>query len=166
MLALGCFALAAIILVWANLGLRQAGSSATGGLNLSSSQRLQQLVTQGEADVAAGNDAAALAAYQQILTLEPTNVVALTEAGWLEASAGSKSGSVAVVAHGVSLLHDAVTLAPASPAPRLYYAIVAYETPGYRSLARKEFTVFFRLHPSRAQVAIASPFVRALGLKV
>lgn len=163
--ALVCFALAAVVLAWANVGLRQAGSSATGGLSLSSTQRLQQLVNEGEADVAAGDDAAALVAYQQILTMEPTNVVALTEAGWLEASAGSKSGNVAVVTHGIGLLHDAVTLAPSSPAPRLYYAIVAYETPGNRALALKEFTIFLRLHPSGAQVAIASPFVRALGLK-
>ena len=162
--ALVCFALAAGVLVWANLGLRQAGSSASGGLTLSQTQRLQQLVTEGEADVAAGDDAAALSAYQQILALQPTNVVALTEAGWLEASAGSKSRDAAVVAKGVSLLHEAVTLAPSSPAPRLYYAIVAYETPGNRALATSQLRTFVRLHPSKAQLAVAAPFLRALGI--
>ena len=162
--ALACFALAAGVLVWANLGLRQAGSSASGGLTLSQTQRLQQLVTEGEADVAAGDDAAALSAYQQILALQPTNVVALTEAGWLEASAGSKSRDAAVVAKGVSLLHEAVTLAPSSPAPRLYYAIVAYETPGNRALATSQLRTFVRLHPSKAQWAVAAPFLRALGI--
>ena len=53
-LALACFALAAGFLVWANLGLRQAGSSATGGLSLSQTQRVAQLLTEGEADIATG----------------------------------------------------------------------------------------------------------------
>ena len=162
--ALVCFALAAGVLVWANVGLRQAGSSATGGLDLSQSQRLQQLITEGEADVATGSDAAALAAYQQVLALQPTNVVALTEAGWMEASAGSKSRDVAVVSKGIALLHRAVTLAPTSPAPRLYYAIVAYETPGNRPLAAAQFRTFLSLHPSKAQLAVAAPFLRSVGL--
>ena len=162
--ALVCFALAAGVLVWANVGLRQAGSSATGGLDLSQTQKLQQLITEGEADVAAGSDAAALSAYQQVLALQPTNVVALTEAGWLEATAGSKSRDAAVVSKGIALLHQAVTLAPTSPAPRLYYAIVAYETPGNRALAVAQFRTFVRLHPSKAQLAVAAPFLRLLGI--
>ena len=163
--ALVCFAAAAGVLVWANLGLRQAGSSATGGLSLSQSQKLQQLVAEGEADVAIGDDAAALSAYQQILVIEPTNVAALTEAGWLEFSAGSKSRNAAVVAAGVANLHEAVTLAPRSPAPRLYYALVAYRTPGNLALAKKEFQVFLTLHPSPAQLLDAAPELRVLGLR-
>jgi len=164
-IALVCFAGAAGVLVWANLGLRQAGSSATGGLNLSQSQKLQQLVTEAEADVATGDDLAALSAYQQILAIEPTNVVALTEAGWLEFSAGSTSRNAAVVAAGVANLREAVTLAPTSPAPRLYYAIVAYRTPGNGSLATQQFVAFLRLHPSKAQLLVAATYLHALGLR-
>lgn len=163
--ALVCFALAAGLLVWANLGLRQAGESASGGLSLSQTQRVQQLVLEGEADVAAGDAAAALSAYEQILAIEPTNVAALTEAGWLDFSAGSSGRSTVVVSRGVSDLREAVTLAPKSPAPRLYYAIVADATPGNRTLAIKEFTVFLTLKPSKAQLAIAAPFLGNLGLK-
>jgi hypothetical protein len=162
--ALVCFALAAGVLVWANLGLRQAGQSASGGLNLSQTQKVQQLVIEGEADVAAGNDAAALSAYQQILAIEPTNVAALTEAGWFDFTAGSDSKNSTVVAHGVSDLHEAVMLAPKSPAPRLYYAIVAASTPGNQALAKKEFNIFLTLKPSKAQLLIARPFLRNLGL--
>lgn len=162
--ALVCFALAVSVLVWANLGLRQAGQSASGGLNLSQTQKVQQLVIEGEADVAAGNDVAALSAYQQILALEPTNVAALTEAGWLDFTAGSASKNSTVVAHGVSDLHEAVTLAPRSPAPRLYYAIAAASTPGNQTLAKKEFMAFLTLKPSKRQWLIAGPFLRNLGL--
>lgn len=162
--ALACFVLAAGVLVWANVGLRQAGSSATGGLSLSQTQKLQQLLTEGEADVAIGNDLAALSAYQQILAVEPTNVLALTEAGWLEFSAGSTSRNAAVVAAGVADLREAVTLAPRSAAPRMYYAMVAFRTPGNRALAAKEFRVFLGLHPSAAQLRDAAADLHALGL--
>ncbi len=162
--ALVCFALAAGVLVWTNLGLRQAGQSASGGLSLSQTQKVQQLVIEGEADVASGNDVAALAAYEQILAIEPTNVAALTEAGWLDFTAGSASKNTTVVARGVSDLHEAVTLAPRSPAPRLYYAIVAASTPGNQALAKREFATFLTLTPSKAQLLIAGPFLRNLGI--
>lgn len=163
-IALVCFSLAAGVLAWANLALRQAGQSASGGLSLSQTQKVQQLALEGEADVATGEAAAALSAYEQILAIAPTNVEALTEVGWLDFSAGSADHSPAVVAFGVKEVREAVTLAPKSSAPRLYYAIVADATPGNRALAVKEFKVFLSLNPSRAQLAIAAPFLRHLGL--
>lgn len=162
--AVACFAVAAGVLVWANLGLRQAGTSATGGLNLTQSQKIQQLLTEGQGDLASGDALAALSAYQQVLTLAPTNVAALTEAGWLDFSAGSSSRNATVVAHGVSLLHRAVTLAPSQAAPRLYYAIVADATPGNKVLAAAQFEVFVKLHPSKYQLDIAAPFLKVLKI--
>ncbi len=162
--ALICFALAAGVLVWANLGLRQSGSSATGGLSLSQTQKVQELLNEGQADVASANLAAALSAYQQLLVIEPTNVTALTETGWLEASAGSKSKDAALVTRGVNLLREALALAPHAPAPLLYYAIIAYQTPGNTALATKEFRLFLGQHPSNAQLAIAAPYLRLVGL--
>ena len=165
MVALASFAMAAGVLVWANLGVRQAGQSASGGLTLSVSQKVQQLLIEGEADVATGNEVAALSAYQQILVLQPTNVAALTESGWLDFTAGSASKNPLVVARGVSDLRQAVALAPRSPAPRLYYAIVAAATPGNTATARKEFRLFLTLNPSKAQLLVAQPFLGNLGLR-
>ena len=162
--ALACFVAAAGMLVWANLGLRQAGQSATGGLSLSQIQKIQQLELEAEVDQADGDALAALSAYEQVLGIQPTNVVALTEAGWLDFSAGSISKKPAVVQRGVSLLAEAVSLAPTSPAPRLYYAIVAESTPGDRSLAKAQFEKFLTLHPSATQLATATKYLRALGL--
>ena len=163
-LALACFALAAGFLVWANLGLRQAGSSATGGLSLSQTQRVEQLLTEGEADIATGDVVAALAAYDQVLSIQPTNVNALTEAGWLDFSAGSATKNASVVARGVRELTHAVEDAPTSAAPRLYFAIAAGATPGERTLARNQFEIFVRLHPTAAQLAIARPYMKSVGL--
>ena len=165
MVALASFAMAAGVLVWANLGVRQAGQSASGGLTLSASQKVQQLLIEGEADVATGNEVAALSAYQQILVLQPTNVAALTESGWLDFTAGSASKNPLVVARGVSELRQAVALAPRSAAPRLYYAIVAAATPGNTATARREFRLFLTLKPSKAQLLVAQPFLLNLDLR-
>jgi tetratricopeptide (TPR) repeat protein len=164
LVAIACFALAAGVLVWANLGLRQAGQSDTGGLSLSQSQKVQEYLNEGEADVANGDDIAALAAYQEVLDVAPSNVAALTEEGWLDFSAGSSVHNAAVLAHGVALLRRAVTLDKNQAAPRLYYAIVAYDTPGNRPLATAQFQVFVKLHPSTAQLDIAARYLRALRI--
>ena len=161
LLALG---LALGLVLWSSLVPRQAGTSITGSLSLGRAQRITQLLTEAEGDVAAANDVAALAAYQQVLALDPTNVVALTQSGWLDFSAGSADHDAALVSFGVSMLRRAITVAPRDPAPRLYYAIAAIATPGNRALARTELRVFLALGPSPALRAVAAPYLRALGL--
>jgi len=164
-LALMCFAVAAVGLVWINVSLRQAGTSQTGGVSVNGAQEITQLLTEGQADVANGNDIAALAAYAKVLQLQPHNASALTETGWLDFSAGSASRSPKVVAQSLSLLRSAVHYGPTDPATHLYYAIVATVIPHNASLARQQFRLFLRLHPSRGQLAVGAPYMRALGMK-
>ncbi len=161
---LAALVLALAIVLWSSLVPRQAGTSITGSLSLGRAQRITQLLTEAEGDVAAANDVAALAAYQQVLALDARNVVALTQSGWLDFSAGSADHDAALVALGVSTLRRAITVAPRDPAPRLYYAIAASSTPGNVALARREFRVFLALSPSPAQRAVAAAYLRALGL--
>jgi len=158
------FVVALVILLLATLAIRQPGTSGTGSVNLNRSQQEAQLLTEAEADTANGNDTAALAAYQEVLALDATNVTALTEAGWLDFSAGSAASNNALVTLGVSDLHRAIGLAPGEAAPRLYYAIAAASTPGNHALAVREFRVFLTLHPAPAQLAIAAPYLHQLGL--
>jgi tetratricopeptide (TPR) repeat protein len=106
----------------------------------------------------------ALSAYEQVLKLDDTNVPALTQTGWLDFSAGSSDQDVAAINLGIKDLRRAVALAPRNPAPRLYYAIVADSTPGNRALAKKEFEIFLALKPSRAQLLVAAPLLKKLGL--
>ena len=163
--ALGCFTAAVVVLLWASLAPRQPGNSITGSVSLARAQRVTQLLDEAQVDVAYANAVAALSAYRQVLSLDPHNVAALTQTGWLEFSAGSSSTIPALVALGVRALRTAIADAPRDPAPRLYYAIVAYSTPGNRALAVKEFRVFLGLNPSRAQLAIARPLLQQLGLR-
>jgi len=159
-----CFVLALGVLLWSSLAPRQAGNSITGSVSLGRAQEVQQLLTEAQADVADGNPVTALNAYQRVLVLDPTNVQALTQSGWLDFSAGSSDQQVTVIDYGLKQLREAVTLAPRQAAPRLYYAIVADSTPGNRALAKREFEVFVDLHPSRGQLAVAEPFLVRLGL--
>jgi cytochrome c-type biogenesis protein CcmH/NrfG len=158
------FAAALATVLATSLSTRQAGNSITGSISLSTSQQVTRLLAQAEADVANGNVVAALSAYEQVLTLSPNDVTALTQLGWLDFSAGSSSNSATLVSVGVKDLQRAITLSPRDPAPRLYYGIVAFSTPGNAALARQLFQIFLRLHPSTAQRAIASTYVRRLGL--
>ena len=163
--ALVCFALAAVGLVWINLSLRQAGTSQTGGVQVSGAQAVTQLLTEGEGDLAQGNDLAALVAYQGVLRRAPHNVTALTEAGWLEFSAGSASRNPAVVAYAIRSLRLAVQLAPSLAAPHLYYGIVAASTPSNQGLAKKQFEEFLADHPKVDQLAIAKAYLNHFHLR-
>ncbi|HET8989768.1 MAG TPA: hypothetical protein VFN59_01530 [Acidimicrobiales bacterium] len=165
LVALGCFVVAIVAVLVAALGPRQPGTSITGGVALSRGERVTQLLDEAQADVANGQDAAALAAYLEVLALSPHDATAATQAGWLEFSAGSARHDAALVATGVRELTRALEEHPRDPAPRLYYAIVADSTPHGRALARREFRIFLALHPSAGELAVARPFLVALGLR-
>ena len=159
-----CCALAIGVLLWSALSPRQAGNSITGSLSLSNAQKIQQDLTEAEADVANGNVVTALDAYQNVLKLDPRNVQALTQVGWLDFSEGSSDQDLTIMKVGVSDLRQAISLAPRNPAPRLYYAIVADSTPGNQAVAKTQFEEFLALKPSKGQLAIARPFLKKLGL--
>lgn len=159
-----CFAVAVGVLLYSALAPRQAGNSITGGLTLSTSQKVTNLLNQAEADTASGKLATALNAYQQVLAIAPKNVTALTQAGWLEFSAGSSSKNVSVLKDGVNNLQKAIILEPRNPGPRLYYAIVAASIPGNTTVAKNQFEEFLASKPSKGQMAIAEPFLKKLGL--
>jgi hypothetical protein len=162
--AVTCFALVVAVVLWSALSPRQAGNSITGSIQLDRAQQIRQLLSEAEADIANANVVAALAAYQQVLSIDATNVQALTQSGWLDFSAGSSDRNVSLTTLGVKYLREAVTLAPRSPAPRLYYAIVADSTPGNRALAKRQFELFLASKPSPGQLAVAKPFLKQLGI--
>ena len=162
--AIAAFALALGVVLWASIAPRQAGNSITGSITLGRAQAVQQLLGEAEADVANGDVVAALNAYQQILAHDATNVVALTQTGWLDFSAGSADHNLTLITLGVRDLRRAIALAPRQPASRLYYAIVADSTSGNGALAKREFETFLRLGPTPGQLAVARPFLLRLGL--
>lgn len=163
-IAFFCFVAALTVLLLATLTVRQPGSSITGGVKLTNGQQIQVWLADAQADTAANNLGGALIYYADVISLDPTNDVALTETGWLDFTAGSAAKNASVVAQGVGDLESAVAHYPSDPAPRLYYAIAADLTPGEGALAKAQFRTFLTLHPSRAQLALAAPYLRRLGL--
>jgi hypothetical protein len=163
-IGLACLLAVIVIVLLHSLSLRQAGTQETGGVTVSHTQEISQLLTEAQSDVANGQVTPALAAYEGVLSLDPKNVTALTQVGWLDFSAGSSDTNPSLVTVGITDLREAITYGPTDTAARLYYAIVADSTPGNTSLAVAEFKVFLALHPSRGQLAIARPFLVALKL--
>jgi hypothetical protein len=164
-IGLGAFLLVIIIVLWSSIELRQAGTSITGNVSLGKQQEVAQLLNEAQSDVAGNKFAAALSAYQQVLALSPKNASALTETGWLDFSAGSSNTNPALVTLGLSDLRKAINYAPRNAAARLYYALAAYSTPHNNAIAKGEMEVFLALHPSKAQLALAAPILKDLGLR-
>jgi len=164
--ALACFAVVLVVALVSSLSPRQAGNSGDGGIDLTRSQTIDRLLNQAEADVAHNQDVTALSAYAQVLNLDPKNVTALTQSGWLDFTAGSTAKKASVVEIGIRELEKAIAVAPRQSAPRLYFAIVADSTPGNQGVAKTEFEDFLKLKPSVGQVAIARPFLKKLGIKI
>lgn len=164
--ALACFAVVLIFVLVTAISPRQAGNSGDGGIDLTRAQHIDRLLSQAEADVANNHNATALSAYAQVLNLDPKNVTALTQSGWLDFTAGSAAKQSSVVEVGIRDLEKAIAVAPRQSAPRLYFAIVADSTPGNQRVARAEFEEFLKLKPSVGQMAIARPFLVKLGIKI
>ncbi|MFY9783212.1 MAG: hypothetical protein WAK12_06735 [Acidimicrobiales bacterium] len=164
LISLACFLVAIIVILWFSLALRQAGNSVTGNVSLGPSQEITQLLTEAQADIANGSVVTALSAYQEILSLDPKNVTALTQSGWLDFSAGSSDTDPTLVALGIKDLREAIDYSPNYCAARLYYAIVADSTPGNEAFAKSQFRIFLALNPSKGQLAIARPFLIQLHL--
>ena len=164
--ALACFVVVLVVVLVTSSSPRQAGNSGDGGIDLTRSQTIDRLLNQAEADVANNDDVTALSAYAQVLNLDPKNVTALTQSGWLDFTAGSTAKKASVVEVGIRELEKAIAVAPRQTAPRLYFAIVADSTPGNQAVARTEFEEFLKLKPSVGQLAIARPFLKKLGVKI
>ncbi len=108
-----CLLAVMVIVVYSSLSLRQSGGQITGNVSLSGAQQVTQDLNVAQSDVAEGNVAAALQEYQSVLTLDPKNVSALTETGWLDFSAGSSATNPSLVAIGVQDLRRSDRLRPA-----------------------------------------------------
>ena len=161
-----CFAVVLIYTLVSATSPRQAGNSGDGGIDLTRSQTIDRLLTQAEVDVENNQDATALSAYATVLNLDPKNVTALTQSGWLDFTAGSAAGNASIVEVGVKDLEKAIATGPRQSAPRLYFAIVADSTPGNQRVAKTEFEEFLKLKPSVGQLSIARPFLKKLGIKI
>ena len=126
---------AAGVLVARSSGSRGADGSITGEIRATA----RELIFEAQSRLGEGDMAGAIAAYDEALQLQPSNVEALTYRGWLTSRQGDLAGAA-------QYLDDAVAVDPAYPDARLFRAIVALEE-GDGAGAAQELAIFDSLDP-------------------
>ena len=126
---------AAGVLVARSSGSRGADGSITGEIRSTA----REMIFEAQSRLGEGDMAGAIAAYDEALQLQPSNVEALTYRGWLTSRRGDRATAV-------EYLDDAIAVDPAYPDARLFRAIVALEE-GDGAQAATELAVFDSLDP-------------------
>ena len=126
---------AAGVLVARSSGSRGADGSITGEIRSTA----REMIFEAQSRLADGDMAGAIAAYDEALQLQPSNVEALTYRGWLTSRRGDRATAV-------KYLDDAIAVDPTYPDARLFRAIVALEE-GDGAQAATELAVFDSLDP-------------------
>lgn len=129
-------AVAAGVLVARYSGSRGAGDSITGEIRRTS----RELLFEAQQTAASGNLEAAVAVYDEVLELQPSNVEALTYRGWLTARSGDLDRAAAY-------LEEAIATDPQYPDAHLFRSIVALDQ-GEVERAAAELAVFDDSDPS------------------
>lgn len=117
LVGLGVVAFAALagVLMAQALGRRDPGEVATGDIRQSVTEKLNEAGRRG----AAGDTAAAIALYDEVLADDPTNAEALTYKGWMLTLSGE-------MGDGLTTLIDAATQHPEYPDVHAFLAIVLF----------------------------------------
>lgn len=129
-------AVAAGVLVARYSGSRGAGDSITGEIRRTS----RELLFEAQQTAASGDLEAAVAIYDEVLELQPSNVEALTYRGWLTARSGDLDRAAAY-------LEEAIATDPQYPDAHLFRSIVALDQ-GEVERAAAELAVFDDSDPS------------------
>ena len=140
---------AAGLLVARSSGSRGADGSITGEIRSTA----REMIFEAQRRLGDGDMAGAIAAYDEALEIQPSNVEALTYRGWLTSRQGDRVA-------GARYLDDAIAVDPAYPDARLFSAIVALEQ-GDGAAAALELAVFDSLDPPPyAEQLLAQSMVR------
>lgn len=141
------------VLLARSVGFRSSSDEATGDIR----QTSRGLIVRAGELTGQGDLKAAIATYDQVLSSEPSNVVALTYKGWLtwltedRETVGSLEGSAAedreIVFESERLLTEAVAIDPAYPDARVFRTIIFASTNRWR-MAQEELAGFDSLNPA------------------
>ena len=156
--ALAAFAVAAVVLVVAEVSARLPGQTSSGSITLSRTQKLQRTLAQAETLEGEGNLARALVLYRQVLAQDPTQEQALAESGWLEYEAGASARNTTLLSRGQGDELAAEHAEPSAYAPHLYLGSMLLAE-GQASSAADEFSRFLGSSPPVAVEQTAWPYV-------
>lgn len=156
--ALAAFAVAAVVLVVAEVTTRLPGQTSSGSITLSRTQQLQRTLAQAETLEGEGKLSQALVLYRQVLQQDPTQEQALAESGWLEYEAGASAKNAALLSRGQGDELAAEHADPSAYAPHLYLGSMQL-VEGQPAAAADEFARFLSSSPPVSVEQTAWPYV-------
>jgi tetratricopeptide (TPR) repeat protein len=121
--------------------------------------QITTLLDKGDAQVAQGKIAEAIATYDAVLAIDPNQAHALAEAGWLTFEAGNAANSTSLLERGESQVRAAIVADPSLAAARLYLGVILLTAHKDPTAALTEFKQFLALKPSAALVASAQSYI-------
>ncbi|MCL5886634.1 MAG: hypothetical protein M1280_06330, partial [Actinobacteria bacterium] len=122
-------------------------------------QEIQRRLVQASAAENSGNDVTALKLYNDVLAMDPNQVQALSESGWITYETGVLSGNSRLMAAGEARVKEAMKISPGSFAPHLYLGTI-YLHQGSASKAAAQYAEFLKDNPPKEVKADAGSFMR------
>ncbi len=156
---ISCIVVAVAIAAFSSFHARLQGEVATGNISLSRGQEIQRRLVQASAAENSGNDVTALKLYNDVLAMDPNQVQALSESGWITYETGVLSGNSRLMAAGEARVKEAMKISPGSFAPHLYLGTI-YLHQGSASKAAAQYAEFLKDNPPKEVKADAGSFMR------
>jgi tetratricopeptide (TPR) repeat protein len=144
------FAVGAGLLVAHNAGQRLPGDTVSGS---APNNKVDQLLVQAGNDVQARNIRGALTAYHDALQLDPRNVEALANQGWLVAILGNTANDRALMDQGLANIRQAEQVDPSYASAHFYGGSVLLQE-GDAKGAAVEFQAYLDDDPTSPQAAL------------
>ena len=144
------FAIAAGLLVAHSAGQRLPGQSLSGS---APNNKVQQLLVQADTQFQRSDVIGSLKTLQQVLAIDPRNVVALAQEGWVLAISGNSTHDQAIIDRGLSLIRQATSIDGTYAAAHFYAGSVLLNE-GNAKGAITEFEDYLADDPSSSTAAL------------
>jgi tetratricopeptide (TPR) repeat protein len=134
-------------------GVRLPGEYATGSVSLPRSEQIRDDLAAAVLFANSGREAEAVGLYDQVLTLDPRQPVALADRGWLERLAGRDAHSQRAVEVGDESIARAVAVDPTYADARAYDAVALFEDDHRVAAAARQVALMEDDHPTKTLLA-------------
>jgi tetratricopeptide (TPR) repeat protein len=138
---------------------RQPGQASSGGITVSQAQQIEQQLAGAASLASAGgtkNDQDALALYNDVLSVDPSNPAALAGAGWLMWNLGTVAHVAGYTEDGRSEVTRAVHVAPTYYQGHLYLGLILANQDHNNAAAVVQFDEFLADHPPAEELPVVA----------
>jgi hypothetical protein len=139
---------------------RLPGQTATGSVQLSQAQQINQELAQADTLLASNDTADAINIYSQVLSQDPHDPAALAQLGWLTYEQGALGSDQKTVGDGRALVQQAIAADPKFGPAHLYDGVILLNSAHDPAGAVAQFRLFLAEHPSEQNLKNGAPFIR------